>query len=734
MTDITWARTVSDLNIISHPGHFRLNDNNAIALTMDDDALANWHHIGHPWRNSEQGEMRPAVCKADHHMAFYTAQAFGDFEAEFEFRIEVHWGTSVTFMFRAQDAQHYYILDFPVVGQQYRAEHFWAMIAKVDHRGYRDVLHYQRMPGVSCVPMQWHHARLTMVGDEICAWVNGRPLAVVHDATFSKPGFVGLASTAGDNNNSVAFRNVRIRSEQPAKAPKWNKAIQPRRNWGVVDPELGGGIARIVRLANNELVCINQRSKIFRSADNGHNWSDGEWLTCEKWGYLHPMVDGTVALFSLSDSSPFILSRALSHDNCHTWTKLEKIAQIDLPEDEQMDQLYTSTLLALRDGTLLLFIIGRTKFENIMHRGRRHIKLTDSPPYLNLALRSTDEGRTWSQWVDIDGPPYLDHMHSICKDNRSEIGAAETLDGHIITLTRPNESPWMWESWSYDKGETFTPAARGAFPMYACNNAMVCTTSGYLVIGGRFPGMGLQVSYDSGMTWKCYQVDTHDGGNGGMFEVEPDVVLFVYAEHFHLRYLLIRITPDGIEPVEPKQFDQGRVLKMALVTPWQFKIDPKSIGEKQGWHHPDHPDDNWQMIDTDRQWNYQGVDFEGGSAWYRIQFSMPADFDIRKYLWLHFGAVDEEAFIFIDGQQVFEHSLASTDLSLELPGPGREEDVLYTKPFHFDVRPYIKPGQQQTLAVRVYSHASLGGICHGVGLVSSEDDLAAGWLRYVPTL
>ena len=38
---------------------------------------------------------------------------------------------------------------------------------------------------------------------------------------------------------------------------------------------------------------------------------------------------------------------------------------------------------------------------------------------------------------------------------------------------------------------------------------------------------------------------------------------------------------DGIEPVEPKQFDQGRVLKMPLLTPWRFKIDPKSTGEKQ---------------------------------------------------------------------------------------------------------------------------------------------------------
>ena len=68
------------MEIVSHPGDFKLNDTDALPLKMDAETLSDWNFIGHPWRVDEQGVMRPAFCKADHHMAFYTAQAFGDFD------------------------------------------------------------------------------------------------------------------------------------------------------------------------------------------------------------------------------------------------------------------------------------------------------------------------------------------------------------------------------------------------------------------------------------------------------------------------------------------------------------------------------------------------------------------------------------------------------------------------------------------------------------------------------
>jgi len=137
----------------------------------------------------------------------------------------------------------------------------------------------------------------------------------------------------------------------------------------------------------------------------------------------------------------------------------------------------------------------------------------------------------------------------------SEISIAQTKDGNILALVRPLASPWMWETWSKDDGVSWQALARGPFPMYACNNSMISTQSGALIIGGRFPGMGIQVSRDGGMTWTCARVDTVGWANGAMYEVEPNVVLFLYGAKENPRTIrgqLIRITPDDIEPVAPK--------------------------------------------------------------------------------------------------------------------------------------------------------------------------------------
>ena len=54
------------------------------------------------------------------------------------------------------------------------------------------------------------------------------------------------------------------------------------------------------------------------------------------------------------------------------------------------------------------------------------------------------------------------------------------------------------------------------------------------------------------MTWQFYQLDRTMWANGAMYEVEPDVVLYVYGgggEPQELRYQVIRVTPHGVEPV-----------------------------------------------------------------------------------------------------------------------------------------------------------------------------------------
>jgi len=119
-------------------------------------------------------------------------------------------------------------VDFPTIGQQYRAEHFWATISKVDERGYREGLHMEMVHGVSSAIGLWHKARIQVQGDEIRVWVDGRPVTAVHDATYPGPGRIGLATYSGygETANSC-YRNLRIRGRLWVR-PRGTKACGPR--------------------------------------------------------------------------------------------------------------------------------------------------------------------------------------------------------------------------------------------------------------------------------------------------------------------------------------------------------------------------------------------------------------------------------------------------------------------------------------------------------------------------
>ena len=77
------------------------SDTGSVELKIDDQ----WRFIGGPWRQDDDGVITPPRSPADEYLAFYDQAAYGDFEAEFEFR----WDNAFTtggFIFRAIDALH----------------------------------------------------------------------------------------------------------------------------------------------------------------------------------------------------------------------------------------------------------------------------------------------------------------------------------------------------------------------------------------------------------------------------------------------------------------------------------------------------------------------------------------------------------------------------------------------------------------------------------------------------
>jgi photosystem II stability/assembly factor-like uncharacterized protein len=521
------------------------------ALSMRGEALANWRFAGGEWSENDDGLIQPPHNLTDENLALYTEHAYGDFEAEFDFRWDSTW-TTAGFVFRAQDARHYYVIDFPTVGQQYRANHFWCMISKVDERGWREGLQMQLVHGVSTAPSLWHKARVVVQGDEIRVWCDGRPITAVRDKTYSKPGFVGLVSycSAGAGPKST-FRNLRVRGESIAPLD-WNTAIQPARNWNTLDPNSGEGCSNIVRASNGDIM-VMCGGRMWRSTDNGRSWAVDETGLPHyvKSGLLHVAKDGSLEAYAINVEPPFLMRQTRSDDRGRTWSESEDLLDVRFPDGFTMARTFVCRLLRTSDGSLLLFAYADPGEEILTLRGRTEWRFKSSPIGMNYCLRSTDDGKTWEGPIDLDGPPHNDGQW-LFRAPPSEISAAQTAKGDLLALVRPNESPFMAESWSRDDGQTWTPLAMGPFPMYACNNSMLTTTSGVIMIGGRFPGIALQVSRDDGMTWQFHQIDQATWANGAMFEVEPDVVLFIYggpSNPQQLRYQLIRVTPDRIEPV-----------------------------------------------------------------------------------------------------------------------------------------------------------------------------------------
>jgi hypothetical protein len=439
------------------------------------------------------------------------------------------------------------------------------------------------------------------------------------------------------------------------------------------------------------------------------------------YGLLRAAPDGRLESYQISASSPRKIQRAESKDHGRTWSALSDVGEVSFPPE--MPFAYTSIgaqeFLETKDGALLLFVLAVVAPEEDGHfhgqyKGRGYE--TFSQPWVNYCLRSTDGGESWSEPVNIDGPPHDDGFPQFVKEG-CEVSAAETLDGKIVAMIRPIYSPTIWEAWSHDGGRTWKPLSRGQFPMYASRNAMTSTASGALLIGGRFPGMGVQVSRDGGMTWNFYQVDTATWANGAMFEIEPDVVLFTYGglgSPERLRYQIMRLTETGLEPVKVPRFerklDLDSVAALALETTWRFKIDPQKVGSDEGWFAPDASDSDWAPIRTDRCWQTQGYEDYHGTAWYRTRLTMPQDFDTRKHLWLFFESVDSEAYVYVDGTKVFEHTFASSG------------ENAWETPFRMDARALLKPGCEHLIAVRVDSEECAGGIWRPVCLISTDSE------------
>ena len=512
-----------------------------------------WHFPAGDWGEHEDGVIHPPDLRNLHSRAFYTQAAYTDLTAEFEFNGNYReTGTGdAGLILRATDANHFYLVHFPWGGQQLRAKHFWAAVAKVDGDGYLRNIAAEWVPGVPSETDRWYKVRVEAEGPEIRVWVDGRHAVSVTDDAY-QGGCVGLAGYGW-----YFFRNIRI-SGAEVPPPPWDDAMEiPVHHFtvGLSSDKMPSGC-----VAPNGDVLLAAGNLVVRSKDKGRTWGPPETLPenlgevtdygstmfSSPEGRLIVMVYRTQA--QVERDVPEILI-AESADNGLTWSDPAP-AEVapDWPAQPKSLTPY-GPLIENHDGVWMRFLLGGVKEENDTFTDVRTWSSIHCKAYV---IRSADGGQSWSAPIELDRPSWCNAARGTIPGSLDFTEPTGVVMGSAVTvLIRPVYSPYMWQCWSYDGGATWDAAVRATFPGYA--QSMARTASGAILCAHRYPLHSVNVSYDDGLHWDAGTViDYPAWAMGCMVEVEPDVVLATYMNAQRSQPLLaqlIRVTPDVIVPV-----------------------------------------------------------------------------------------------------------------------------------------------------------------------------------------
>ncbi|MBI2193968.1 MAG: exo-alpha-sialidase [Planctomycetes bacterium] len=527
-----------------------------------------WAFINGAWRDGPEDSLvvpkeilrqhGPAI--QGHHYAFWRPKAYANVQARFQFRLTPH--SDAGLILRATDPSHFYLVHFPNCGQASRAQHFWAALSRMDHRGYLRIVKLDLVRRVPSTNEPWLDADVHLTGQKLSVRIGDHGVFEASDDSFLGPGRVGVYLF-----NQAEIREMRIEGTEDPSIP-WNDQPHPPRNWFHPCPDTEYGQwqqpGQLVRMPDGQLLlnyAVQERpyrgtltSLLARSGDNGRTWSNpepvahaktGDW---EGWGGLHRFPDGRTRVIELKGNS---LNIAESEDDGRRWQRPQSVPLPPAPKGIPQLYCWPQAFLNLSDGSLLLFAYGGHDSSlpdaSIFRWGARHCQA--------FAARSLDNGKTWSDWGPLDGSRDTQGKPAGGNLDMTEVCAAQTGDGRILVLVRPIYSPWMWETWSADGGATWTPALRGPFPGYATPN-MLRTSSGVLLVAHRLPGCTLHGSWDEGRTWdQGTLIDSAIWVMGSMIEVEPDLVLYVYWDSFesHMRAQFIRVCSGGLTPGSPSE-------------------------------------------------------------------------------------------------------------------------------------------------------------------------------------
>jgi hypothetical protein len=139
---------------------------------------------------------------------------------------------------------------------------------------------------------------------------------------------------------------------------------------------------------------------------------------------------------------------------------------------------------------------------------------------------------------------------------------------------------------------------------------------------------------------------------------------------------------------------------------WRFRPDPDEVGLKEDWQglgHNDGDGSGWSDIKVGQHWESQGWPALDRWAWYRLRAAVPETWKDRP-VYLSFEGVDDLYELYVNSHLVARHGDLATRVDT------------FNERFSHDLRPYVKPGDINLIAVRVYDWYGAGGIFRPVTL------------------
>jgi tetratricopeptide (TPR) repeat protein len=170
-----------------------------------------------------------------------------------------------------------------------------------------------------------------------------------------------------------------------------------------------------------------------------------------------------------------------------------------------------------------------------------------------------------------------------------------------------------------------------------------------------------------------------------------------------------------LETFETPSDWKDRIAKGPLLplTEWRFRADPTEVGAKDEWFKPTgYSEADWLPVKVPSFWaESEAVGNLLGDGWYRVAFTIPTALRGRSLQFL-FAGVDEQAWVYLNGQLTGEHSERSEKKAFT---------ALYDEPFIVEVpADRLQSTAENVLHVRVHNRVGAGGIWRPVHVLVND--------------